>query len=116
MNGLTNGADYGDDAMMATNYPLVYLVDATGTVRYCRTYNHSTMGVATGSTPVSTQFKLPAGLPNGAYSLYVTASGVSSNPYSFTVERPALATGLAATGGNAQVSLTWNASTGATIL
>jgi len=41
----------GDDAAAATNYQLVRLRHlATGIVRYCRTYDHSTMGVGTGAT------------------------------------------------------------------
>ncbi len=40
--------------------------------------------MATGSTPVSTDFTLPAGLPLGTYSLTVVANGISSAPVSFT--------------------------------
>src|SRR5204862_7530605 len=51
LNGLSQACSYGDDAQMATNYPLVRLTDtATGKVRYMFTAHHSTMGVATGTT------------------------------------------------------------------
>src|SRR5947209_7972892 len=55
-NGMTQGAAYGDDVQDATNYPLVRIVNrATGHVFYCKTHNHSSMGVATGHTSVSTK-------------------------------------------------------------
>jgi PKD repeat protein len=83
-NGLTEGGQMGDDGQFATNYPLVRLVSSGGTVYYTRTFNHSTMGVATGSALVSTNFSI-AGIPNGSYSLYVVASGVASNPFGFKI-------------------------------
>ena len=85
-NGLTQGAWYGDDAAMATNYPLVRLVNsATGHVFYCRTHGHSTMAVATGNASVSTNFDVPANVETGASQLYVVANGIPSNPVSVNV-------------------------------
>jgi hypothetical protein len=78
LNGRTIGASYGDDAMMSSNFPVVYLKDGSGHVFYARSYNFSTMGVATGDTSVSCQFRLPSGLAAGSYDLFVSASGVSS--------------------------------------
>ena len=50
LNGRSQAVGYGDDAAAATVYPLVRLHNrATGRVVYCRTFDHSTMGVATGS-------------------------------------------------------------------
>ncbi len=83
-NGVTQGAYYGDDAQMASNYPLVRLTDTSSHVFYGRTYNHSTMGVATGNTPVSTYFVPPATLPQGYYALQVVANGIASYPVLFT--------------------------------
>jgi hypothetical protein len=80
-NGLSQGAMYGDDAQMATNYPLVRIVNAsTKAVVYCRTHNHSTMGVATGATVVSTEFDIPATIGTGASELFVVANGIPSKP------------------------------------
>jgi hypothetical protein len=90
LNGMSEGAAYGDDAEMATNYPIVQLTDANGTVHDAQTFNWTSM-VQSGSTPVSTQFTLPAGLPVGQYSLSVIADGIASAPISFT-------NGLAVTG------------------
>src|ERR1044071_4678080 len=79
-NGISEGAAYGDDAQMASNYPLVRLTATNLSVYYARTYNWSSTGVMTGNAPVSTEFKLPAGLPIGNYSLVVVANGNPSDP------------------------------------
>ncbi len=47
------------------------------------TSNWSSTGVATGSTPVTTDFTLPAWMPLDTYSLTVVANGISSDPVSF---------------------------------
>jgi hypothetical protein len=86
LNGLTQGAAFGDDFQDATNYPLVRITNnATGHVFYCRTHNHSSMGVATGSLIVSTQFDVPASTELGASQLVVVANGIPSNPVSVTI-------------------------------
>ena len=84
LNGLSQGASYGDDAEMDTNYPIIELVNGAGTVYFARTSNWSSTGVATGSTSVTTDFSLPAGLPNASYSLYVIANGIASDPFTFS--------------------------------
>ena len=88
LNGVTEGASYGDDAQMAENYPIVQLTNSSGDVYYARTFNWSSTGVQTGSTPVTTQFALPAGLPNGQYSLTVIADGIASAPVTFNQPAP----------------------------
>jgi hypothetical protein len=85
-NGFSQGAAYGDDFQNATNYPLVRITNnATGHVFYCRTYNHSSMGVATGSTVVTTHFGTPAGIELGASQLVVVANGIPSAPLAVTI-------------------------------
>ena len=87
LNGISEGASFGDDAQMATNYPLVRLTDSVGHVTYARTYNWSSSGVMTGSTPESTEFTLPATIlqaPSQHYSLQVVANGNPSQSISFT--------------------------------
>ena len=85
-NGLSQGAAYGDDQQMATNYPLVRIVNsASGHVFYCRTHGHSSMGVATGNAAVSTYFDVPANIEAGASALYVVANGIPSNPVAVVV-------------------------------
>ncbi|GLQ93606.1 hypothetical protein GCM10007901_25570 [Dyella acidisoli] len=97
-NGLTEGAGYGDDQQMATNYPLVRIVNAaTGHVFYCRTHDHSTMGVATGKAIVSTYFDVPADIETGASKLYVVANGIPSRGVAITVDAAAPGYSLTAT-------------------
>jgi len=54
-------------------------------VFYCRTHDHSSMGVATGGAIVSTHFDVPAVIETGASDLYVVANGIPSNPVAVTV-------------------------------
>jgi hypothetical protein len=85
-NGLSQGASYGDEFEAATNYPLVRLTNVTsGHVVYARTHDHSTMGVATGSTVVSTQFDVPMTVEVGATNLEVVANGIASIAVMITV-------------------------------
>ncbi|HEY7032421.1 MAG TPA: kelch repeat-containing protein [Thermomicrobiales bacterium] len=87
LNGLSQAVGYGDDAASATNYPIVRLENlATGKVTYCRTHNHSTMGVATGSVVHTTQFTVPFGAALGASELVVIANGIASAPVTVTVK------------------------------
>jgi hypothetical protein len=87
-NGLSQAVGYGDDASSATNYPLVRLRHkASGHVSYCKTFNHSTTGVATGNALVSTNFIVPWNAPLGATELSVVANGIASEPVQVTVDR-----------------------------
>ena len=87
LNGFSQGAAYGDDFQAATNFPLVRIVNqATGHVFYCRTHNHSTMAVATGSRKVSTQFDVPATAEKGVSQLFVVANGIPSSPFWIKVQ------------------------------
>jgi hypothetical protein len=87
LNGLSQANIYGDDCYPATNYPLVRLKnDATHKVYYCRTYDFSTMGVATGGALESVRFRVPS-LPHGSYDLCVVANGISSHCVDFPHHR-----------------------------
>ncbi|MGH7978137.1 MAG: hypothetical protein ACREE6_02080, partial [Limisphaerales bacterium] len=88
LNGISEGAAYGDDAQMNGNYPLVRVTNSIGNVYYERTYNWSSTGVMTGNTPVTTEFTNSAALPPGTYSLVVVANGINSDPFSFTLPSP----------------------------
>jgi hypothetical protein len=86
-NGLSAGTAYGDDGQMATNYPLVQLTNqATKHVFYARTHDHSTMGIATGSTTVSTTFDVPAAAETGVTALVVIANGIPSARVKVTIQ------------------------------
>jgi hypothetical protein len=86
-NGLTAGANYGDDAQMATNYPLVRITNtSTGHVFYARTHDHSSMGVATGKKKVSSHFDVPPDMETGGSKLVVVANGIPSQPVAVNVQ------------------------------
>src|SRR5438093_803540 len=77
INGISEGAAYGDDAEMSSNYPIVKVTDtATGTIKYARTFNFDS-SVQTGSRVLSTQFTLPAGI-GSTFTVTVSGAGISS--------------------------------------
>src|SRR5262249_37575591 len=78
LNGISEGASYGDDAEMSSNYPIIRLTDGSGHVYFARSFNFSSMSVPTASTVETAQFKLPAGLPAVQYTLQVVANGIAS--------------------------------------
>ena len=95
-NGLSQAVAYGDDSQTATNYPLVRIFNKqTNHVRYCRTFNHTrldpngntipSMGVATGTTVITTNVELPSDLETGDSTLFVVANGIPSLPFDLTV-------------------------------
>jgi Kelch motif len=87
-NGFSEGATYGDDAAMSSNYPLVRIKNlATSHVVYARTHDHTSMGVElVGSLAVvSTQFDVPAGVEAGQSELVVVVNGISSLPVTVNV-------------------------------
>jgi hypothetical protein len=80
-NGLSQAQAFGDEIQTPTNYPLVRITHlASGQVSYARTHDHSSMGVATGRTLVSTQFDVPPSAQAGASRLVVVANGIPSRP------------------------------------
>src|SRR5207253_9204976 len=114
-NGLSAGGAYGDDWQMDSNYPLIRLTNnVTGNVYYARTYGWSSSGVITGSKIITTEFSLPSNLPAGTYSLVLAANGNPSAAQTFDYSPPAAPTGLSATVGNHQLTLSWNSVSGAT--
>ena len=83
LNGMTQACAYGDDGNMATNYPIVQLTNpSTSEVVYLRSYNFSTMGIATGTTVPddlqSCTIDIPQNLATGNWSLVVIANGIPS--------------------------------------
>lgn len=86
LNGLSQAVAYGDDAQMATNYPLVQLSGPPSVgIVFCRTFDHSTMAVATGNAVHHTNFHVPHHLPHGHYELSIVANGIASEPVSVHV-------------------------------
>lgn len=85
LNGLSQACSYGDDCSNATNYPIVRL-EGGGKVWFCRTFDHSSMGVATGFSIQSTNFTVPCGVPVGSYNLCVIANGIESDCVPITLK------------------------------
>ena len=92
-NGITEGAGYGDDWQMNTNYPLVRLSHGD-TVIYATTYNWNSTGVMRGTKKDTTTFVVPVGLAPGTYNLQVVANGNASAPVSFVYCPPPVITGV----------------------
>ncbi len=97
LNGLDQGAVYGDDNQMDTNYPIVRLTLGSN-VYYATTTNWSTTGVQTGSTPETVTFTLPSGIPNGTFNVVSIANGIPSAPVSLLINntRPTIAAAASA--------------------
>ena len=81
-NGISQGASYGDDEQMDSNYPLVRFGDGAGHTYYGRTFNWSDTGVMSGNKTVTTEVMPPWDrlLTPGPYSFTVVANGISSLP------------------------------------
>ena len=112
LNGISEGAAYGDDSQMVSAYPIARITNSAGNMLYCRTYNWSTCSVMTGTNVVSTEMTLPAGLLAGTYPLFITANGISSAPYSLTIAGtplPAVRSLAFSTIAASQMAFHWNA-------
>jgi hypothetical protein len=95
LNGMDEGASYGDDVEMSSNYPIVRLIStSTGTVYYATTSNWSNQGVQTGTMTVTTTFTLPPSLSNpGTYVVTVIANGIPSTPVTLFIDSGQLNSG-----------------------
>ena len=113
LNGLTNGASYGDEANPYTHYPIVYLVDGVGNVHFARTSNFSQMSPSAPGGHQTADFTLPAGT-QGTYNLFVSASGISSAAFPVQIGPVAATppTSLAATASYSKIALNWQISGG----
>ena len=95
LNGITEGAMYGEDAQMSTNYPILRMNDRSGNVVYARTFDWSSTGIQTGNRLVSTKFTLPAGTRLTDFTNYtVVASGIASLPFQFFPTAPQQISGV----------------------
>jgi hypothetical protein len=82
LNGFTEGAYYGDENQASTNYPLLRLTDVDGIVRYARTYDVNSRGVAPG--PGGVYFSIP-GVAPGSYAASVVVNGIASDPSTLVI-------------------------------
>ncbi len=83
LNGASEGASYGDDAEMDTNYPIVSVATQIGTTYYATTTNWNATGIGVTNGATSVNFALPAAIgaaPNvTADALTADADGPLSN-------------------------------------
>jgi hypothetical protein len=87
LNGLTQGAYYGDDVQAATNFPIVQITNkATGHVFYARTTNPSTRSIEPGASS-SVSFTVSAATETGGSTLVVIADGIASKPVAVNVKK-----------------------------
>jgi hypothetical protein len=85
LNGLSQGAAYGDDVQGATNYPIVRITtNSTGHVFYAKTSGFSNLSIAPNNASTAS-FKLPPSIETGASQLVVIANGIPSAPVAVNV-------------------------------
>jgi hypothetical protein len=85
LNGLSDGAAFGDDYQSSTDYPLVQITnDGTGAVAYARTSRMTNRSIAP-HAPSCTDFTLPNGIATGPSELRVIANGIASAAYPIIV-------------------------------
>ncbi|MBV9990758.1 MAG: hypothetical protein JOZ72_05640 [Alphaproteobacteria bacterium] len=84
-NGKTFGGYYGDDAQMATNFPLVrFTNNSSHHVCYARTHNFSKMGIDDG-TKTAAKFDIPASCETGASTMEAVVNGIPSKGKAVTL-------------------------------
>ena len=85
INGISQGAYYGDDLSPYTNFPLVRITnDDTRHVRYCKTHDFAHRKIGP-DTHGSAQFDLPADLELGPSTMETVANGIASPPVEINV-------------------------------
>jgi hypothetical protein len=85
-NGMSQASNHLNSNQSATNYPLVRITNLVSNhVFYCRTHDHSYMGVAS-SKKVDTFFDVPANIETGPSILEVVANGIPSKPHKIAVD------------------------------
>ncbi len=86
MNGISQGAYYGDDVQSYSNIPIVRVTNnETHHAMYCRTYNHSNRSLAPDSFG-TTKFDVPLTAERGLSTLVVIANGIASPPIAVSVK------------------------------
>jgi Galactose oxidase, central domain len=78
-NGVSQANSYGDDRQNSTAFPVIRLTNSSGKVKYLRSYNFSSMQVASSAT-VTADFDVRSDIDNGAWDLAVIANGIASAP------------------------------------
>jgi hypothetical protein len=86
LNGISQGAYYGDDAQPSTNFPLVRLTNqASGHVAFARTHDRSTSAIGP-TVEGTTQFDIPAQAELGLTTMVMIANGIASPAVTIEVD------------------------------
>src|SRR5207253_1736830 len=94
LNGVTEGAYFGDDAEMSTNYPLIRFKSATGNYYYGITSGWSNTGIEApgNTTAMTTNLKMSdsfynnvGGAYDGNYLVEVVVNGIASSSTPWTL-------------------------------
>jgi Kelch motif len=86
LNGVSQGAAYGDDAQMATNWPVVVIYNiATKHVVFTRTHSFSSYAVQN-PNQVTAAFDVPSSVGTGASYILAVTNGIRSKPVKVTVQ------------------------------
>jgi hypothetical protein len=85
LNGQSAGSSYGDDVQSDENFPIIRLVNASGTY-YCTTFNWSSTGIGGGTASMTVDFTLPASLTTpGNYTMVVSGAGIQGIPVAVNI-------------------------------
>ena len=85
LTGISEGATYGDDAEMSSNYPIVRFTSSSNVVKYATTHDWTpSVSNVSNTTSMTAQFDLPT-LANGTYQLVTIANGIASASATATV-------------------------------
>jgi hypothetical protein len=86
MNGVSQGAYYGDDVQTSTNFPIVKVTNTeTGHAVYMRTHDHSDRSISPDERGI-TLFDVPDTMELGHAQLVVIANGIPSPPIEVNVK------------------------------
>ena len=80
LNGTSQGATYGDDAEMDTNYPIVSVATNVGTTYYARTTNWNKTGIGVTNGATSVNFSLPASIGSPPVITPVAQNAIAGQP------------------------------------
>ncbi len=111
LNGLTEGAYYGDDTQASTNFPLVLLVNSSPQGQYFAQTTGMTSRAIAPNAASSTSFTVPA-MTEGPAALYVITNGIPSAGRSIEVKATCSKTASHDFDGDAKSDIAWRASDG----
>ena len=113
LTGISEGASYGDDAEMSSNYPIVRFTSSTGVVTFANSHDWTpSVSFVGNTTPMTSQFDLPTGLADGTYQVAAIANGIASTNAEVTIKSNVITNVIIGTGNyGGNVVTSYNAAT-----